>query len=47
MRNQVHDSSVRVRVNELLLAKAIAKAEQEGMSLSELVRHALRRELSQ
>lgn len=45
MRNQVHDMNVRVRVNEALLAKAVAKAEREGMSLSELVRHALRREL--
>jgi predicted HicB family RNase H-like nuclease len=47
MRNQVHDSAIRCRVSEALLAKAIAKAEREGMSLSELVRAALRKELRQ
>lgn len=38
----VHDSLAKFRVNEALLAKARAKAEREGMSLSELLRHAVR-----
>ena len=41
----VHDTPVRVRINSALLAKAQAKAADEGMSLSELMRSALRREL--
>ena len=45
MRAQVHDMPVRFRVNEMLLSKAMQKAEREGMSLSELMRSALRREL--
>jgi len=45
MRVQVHHVPVRFRVNEAVLAKAQAKAEREGMSLSELLRHALRVEL--
>jgi antitoxin component of RelBE/YafQ-DinJ toxin-antitoxin module len=45
MRAQVHDMPVRFRVNEALLSKAMQKAEREGMSLSELMRSALRREL--
>ena len=45
MRTQVHDMPVRFRVNEALLSKAMKKAELEGMSLSELMRSALRQEL--
>lgn len=45
MRGNVHNSIVRFRVNEALIAAAIAKAHREGMSLSELLRHAVRNEV--
>lgn len=45
MRNEVHNSIVRFRVNDALLVAASTKAKQEGMSVSELMRAALRREL--
>lgn len=45
MTGLVHDVPVRVRVSSALLAKAKAQAVAEGMSLSELLRAALRREL--
>lgn len=45
MSGLVHDVPVRFRVNNAILAKAQAKAVAEGMSLSELMRSALRREL--
>lgn len=45
MRNDVHNSMVRFRVNDALLSAACSKAKQEGMSVSELMRSALRREL--
>ena len=45
MAGAIHDIPVRVRINSALLAKAQAKAIDEGMSLSELLRSALRREL--
>ena len=41
----IHDVPVRFRLNNALFAKAQAKATAEGMSLSELMRSALRREL--
>lgn len=41
----VHGALARFRVNEELLAAAEEKARREGMSLSELMRHALRREV--
>lgn len=41
----VHDTPVKFRVNNAILVKAQAKASSEGMSLSELMRSALRREL--
>jgi len=44
-RAPVHDAAVRFRIAESLLVSAEAKARREGMSLSELLRHALRREL--
>ena len=44
-RGAVHDATVRFRVAQSLLASAEVKARREGMSLSELLRHALRREL--
>ncbi|MGE0776633.1 MAG: hypothetical protein AB7L36_16555 [Sphingomonadaceae bacterium] len=45
MRSPVHDCVVRFRANGRLLESAEAKAQAEGMSLSELLRHALRQEL--
>lgn len=42
MREQVHNSVVRFRVSHGLLAAAEAKARAHGMSLSELMRHAVR-----
>jgi predicted DNA binding CopG/RHH family protein len=45
MRNHVHDTPVRFRANEHLLAAARLKAEQRGMSVSELLRAALRKEI--
>lgn len=44
-RSPVHDGTVFFRVNKALLASAEERARREGMSLSELLRHALRREL--
>jgi len=44
-RGTIHDAAIRFRVAEKLLASAEEKARREGMSLSELLRHALRREL--
>jgi predicted HicB family RNase H-like nuclease len=41
----VHDRTVAFRVNVGLFAQAEAAAGREGMSLSELMRAALRREL--
>ena len=45
MRGQVHNSLVRFRANEALVAEAEAKARAEGMTLSELIRQAVRREV--
>jgi hypothetical protein len=45
MRAQIHTTVVQFRANQALLAAAHEKARREGMSLSELLRHALRREL--
>jgi antitoxin component of RelBE/YafQ-DinJ toxin-antitoxin module len=45
MRKPVHNVAAQFRVNAHLLAEAEAKAERQGMSVSELLRHALRREL--
>ncbi|NIJ16497.1 ribbon-helix-helix protein, CopG family [Sphingobium vermicomposti] len=42
MRAHTHNAAVRFRVNEALLAAATHKAQREGMSLSELLRHAVR-----
>jgi len=40
-----HNAAVHFRVNRGILAAAEAKARDEGMSLSELLRQALRREV--
>ena len=45
MSAQVHDMTVRFRANNSLVASAAEKARREGMTLSELLRAALRREI--
>lgn len=45
MRSSVHDSLIRCRMNEVLAAQAAEVARREGMTLSELVRQAVRREV--
>ena len=45
MRRPTHDIEARFRINGHLIASAKARAEQQGMTLSELIRQALRREL--
>lgn len=45
MRNQVHDAQVVARVNSDLLALLNARARKRGMSPSELIRDAIRREV--
>ena len=45
MRESVHCHTVTFRASPAIVASAEAKARREGMSLSELMRHALRREL--
>lgn len=45
MRANNHDSVVRFRANARLVASADSYARSQGMSLSELLRQALRREL--
>ena len=45
MRGNVHNTAVRVRANDALIAAATEKARREGMSLSELLRHAVRKEV--
>lgn len=44
-RASVHGAAVGFRVNEALLAAVEARARRDGMSTSELIRHALRREV--
>ncbi|WP_426265155.1 hypothetical protein [Sphingomonas sp. PWP1-2] len=46
MRASVQNVPIQFRANVRLLTAARAKADREGMSLSELMRGALRRELS-
>ncbi|MCB4858398.1 MULTISPECIES: hypothetical protein [unclassified Sphingobium] len=45
MREQVHTSLTAFRINPALLAAASAKAKREGVTLSELLRHAVRKEV--
>ena len=45
MRKPVHTEDIHVRVSAFILAEAKRAAEQRGMSLPELTRHALRREI--
>ncbi len=44
-RSQLHNSIVRFRVADGLLADVQAKADRDGMSLSELIRQAIRKEV--
>lgn len=46
MAANVHNTQVRFRANDGLLTRAAEKARRDGMSLSELMRAALRRELA-
>ena len=45
MRSSVHGARVILRANSCLVAEAKAKAERDGMTLSELIRQAVRREV--
>jgi len=45
MRKQVHTSLTAFRINPALLAAASEKAKRRGVSLSELLRHAVRKEV--
>jgi hypothetical protein len=45
MRTMIHDRPVYFRAHSSLVVAAEARASRMGMSLSELMRHALRREL--
>jgi predicted HicB family RNase H-like nuclease len=47
MRAHVHDQAVRFRCNAALVRAAEAKARKNGMSLSELLRGAVRKELQE
>lgn len=42
---QAHNRTIQFRVNAALVAAAEAKAHREGMNLSQLMRHALRKEV--
>lgn len=44
-RKLTHDANVYFRAPAHIIAAAEAKAEREGMNLSELIRQALRREM--
>jgi len=46
MRSSVQNVPVQFRANVRLMTAARAKADREGMSLSELMRSALRREIA-
>ena len=47
MRTLTHDVPVNFRANEALVAKAAQAASERHMSLSELMRHAMRREVTE
>lgn len=44
---QIHDHTARFRANAAFLAEAKLRAERRHMTFSELMRHALRRELEE
>ncbi len=45
MARGVHNQTAQFRVNGALLASAAEKARRDGMTLSELIRSAIRREI--
>lgn len=45
MQRQVFDATAKFHVTDAMLAAAREKASEKGMTVSELIRHALRREL--
>jgi antitoxin component of RelBE/YafQ-DinJ toxin-antitoxin module len=45
MRQEVHNTLARFRVNDALLATASDRARRDGMTLSEFIRAAIRREV--
>ncbi|MDR6790792.1 antitoxin component of RelBE/YafQ-DinJ toxin-antitoxin module [Sphingomonas sp. BE138] len=45
MRAEVHNTLARFRVNDALIASAADKARRDGMTLSEFIRAAIRREV--
>lgn len=45
MAASIHNSLARFRVNDVLLASAVEKAARDGLTLSELIRTAIRREV--
>lgn len=45
MRQEVHNTLARFRINDALLASANERARLDGMSLSEFIRAAIRREV--
>jgi hypothetical protein len=45
MRAEVHNTIARFRVNDALIASAASRARQDGMTLSEFIRAAIRREV--
>ena len=47
MRPAVHDRVIRCRANSILVTAAIRTAEQEGMTVSELLREAIRQRVRQ
>jgi predicted HicB family RNase H-like nuclease len=47
MSGSVHNSTAKLRINRELYASAEAMARQQGMTFSEWMRHAMRRELQQ
>tara|TARA_R110000787_G_scaffold98664_3_gene202761 strand:+ start:34536 stop:34709 length:174 start_codon:yes stop_codon:yes gene_type:complete len=47
MRAAVHNTPIQFRANSAIVDAAYQKARHEGMSLSELIRSALRREVSE
>ncbi|MFD1789706.1 ribbon-helix-helix protein, CopG family [Sphingomonas floccifaciens] len=45
MHTEVHNRLAKFRVNDVLIASAAEKARRDGMTLSEFIRAAIRREV--
>lgn len=45
MRQEVHNTIARFRVNDMLIASAADRARRDGMTLSEFIRAAIRRDV--